>query len=120
MGKTEEFDFKSYMQSVKNRLKQNNYSIYKNSPNKGRFKLRSGMFSNGGVKVKKISNNEDELISKIVSLIDEDCVNPLKELTDEKKFNKMTVEEKQRYMLNLSEKYIEIKSKLYSNEENVS
>ena len=120
MQKTEEFNFKSYIQGVKNRLKANNYSKYKKNTNKGKFKLLTGMFSNLDVEIKPLKTDEEELIEKIMDLINLDSVNPLKELTDEKIFNSLSEHEKQRYMLNLSDTYIRIKNKIFEEKRNVS
>ena len=112
MQETEEFDFKSYMHSVKNRLRNNNYSRYKQTKVKSKYKLLSGMFSNLEVEVRKICNNEEELYNKVVDILNSDCISPLAELTDMQVYSKLSEEEKQRYMLNLSEKYNSIKKRI--------
>ena len=112
MKEAEEFDFKSYMHSVKNRLKNNNYSKYKQTKVKSKFKLLSGMFSNLEVQVRKICNDEEELYNKVVEILNSDCTTPLAQLTDMQVYSKLSDTQKQRYMLNLSEKYNEIKSRI--------
>ena len=112
MQETQDFDFKSYIHSVKNRLKNNNYSKYKQTKIKGKFKLLSGMFSNLEVEVRKICNNEDELYNKVVDILNSDSISPLAQLTDMQVYSKLSEEEKQRYMLNLSEKYNQIKNRI--------
>lgn len=43
----------------------------------------------------------------------EDCINPLKELSDSKLLSIMSEREKQKYILNLSEKYTEVRNNYY-------
>ena len=114
MQETQDFDYKSYIHSVKNRLKNNNYSKYKQTKVKSKFKLFSGMFSNLEVEVRKICNNEEELYNKVVDILNSDCISPLAQLTDMQVYSKLNEEEKQRYMLNLSEKYNQIKNRINS------
>ena len=113
MKETEEFDFKSYINSVRNRMKSNNYSRFRKTPKvKSKFKLLSGVFSNLEVEVKRICNNEAELYNKVADILNSDTICPLKELTDKAVFEKLNDEEKQRYMLNLSAKFNEIKKQI--------
>lgn len=119
MQKTEEFDFKSYIHSVKNRLRANNYSKNKKTTNRGKFKLLTGVFSNLDVEIKPLKVDETELVQKIEELLTSDNICPLKELTDEKFFNTLTELEKQRYMLNLSDTYIRIKNQISENQKEV-
>lgn len=55
-------------------------------------------------------NRVYELLSK-----DEECINPLKELVDTKMLALMTDTEKQRYIFDLSEKYITVRDDYYKN-----
>ena len=116
MKKTEEFNFKTYIHNAKNRLKANNYSKYRKNISREKFKLLTGVFSNLDVEVKTLTSDEDKLVEKIVELVERDDFSPLKALTDEKVFNSLSEQEKQRYMLNLSDTYIRIKNKI--NQEN--
>lgn len=118
MQETEDFDFKSYMNSVKNRLKSNNYSKYRqNTKVKSKFKLLSGVFSNLEIEVKRICNNEVELYNKVAEILNSETICPLAQLTDNKVFDKLNDEEKQRYMLNLSAKFNEIKKQIEQNKQ---
>ncbi len=119
MKETEEFDFKSYIHGVKNRLRANNYSKLRKCSSRGKFKLLTGMFSNLDVEIKTIKSDEDVLIEKIQNLINSEDVSPLKELTDEKVFNSLTEQEKQRYMLNISDTYLRIKNMIAEKEKYV-
>ena len=53
-------------------------------------------------------NRVYELLKK-----DEDCINPLKELSDSKLLAIMTEREKQKYILDLSERYTEVRNDYY-------
>ena len=118
MQETEEFDFKSYINSVKNRMKSNNYSRFrKTSKVKSKYKLLSGVFSNLEVEVKRICNNEEELYNKVADILNSETICPLKELTDNSVYDKLNDEEKQRYMLNLSQKFNEIKKEIEQNKQ---
>ena len=120
MQETEEFNFKSYMNSVKNRLKNNNYARYRQTTKiKSKFKLLSGVFSNLEIEVKRICNNEAELYNKVAEILNSETICPLAELTDKELFEKLNDEEKQRYMLNLSAKFNEIKKQIEQNKEAV-
>ena len=55
-------------------------------------------------------NRVYELLSK-----DEECINPLKELVDTKMLALMTDTEKQKYIFDLSEKYITVRDNYYKN-----
>lgn len=55
-------------------------------------------------------NRVYELLSK-----DEECLNPLKELVDTKMLALMTDTEKQKYIFDLSEKYITVRDDYYKN-----
>ncbi len=68
---------------------------------------------NGVYEVVKIKENDDELYYKICNLLDNDFDNPyiLGELIDTKVFKKLNEEEKQRYIINLSDKYLLLKEK---------
>ncbi len=118
MQETEEFNFKSYINSVKNRLKSNNYARFRQTSKvKSKFKLLSGVFSNLEVEVKRICNNEAELYNKVADILNSETICPLAELTDMKVFNSLNDEEKQRYMLNLSAKFNEIKKQIEENKQ---
>ena len=55
--------------------------------------------------------------NRVYELLDknEDCINPLKELADSKMLALMTDIEKQKYIFDLSEKYISIRDDYYRN-----
>ena len=58
---------------------------------------------------------QEEFQNKVIKLLkeNEDCLNPLKKLSDNKLLSLMTEAEKQRYILNLSEKYNQVKDNYY-------
>ena len=55
---------------------------------------------------------QESFQNKVINLLkrNEDCINPLKELSDNKLLNVMTDIEKQKYMLELSEKYNRVRA----------
>ena len=61
------------------------------------------------------SKSEHNFETKVYELLskNEDCINPLKELSDSKLFKNMNDEEKQRYIFELSEKYKLAREKYY-------
>lgn len=61
------------------------------------------------------SSNEKKFETKVFDLLerDEDCLNPLKELADNKLFKEMTESEKQKYIFELSERYNKAREKYY-------
>ena len=59
-----------------------------------------------------INNDDDDLYEKLKQLLQhENIYNPLKKLTDEKYFNTLSDEKKQAYIITLSEKYNNLKSR---------
>lgn len=57
-----------------------------------------------------INNDDDDLYEKVKTILQEENVyNPLKKLTDEKLFNTLSEEKKQAYIINLSEKFNNLK-----------
>lgn len=112
MDDLEELDFKSYMQSVKRRLKSNEYNRYHGGNKVGnKYKLLNGSFSNVDIEIRKLKADEQEFYDKVCKLLMNEASNPLSELTDKKIFESLKEHEKQRYMLKLSEKYIKCKDK---------
>ena len=63
---------------------------------------------NDYVEQEAFQNKVYELLKK-----DEDCINPLKELSDSKLLAIMTEHEKQKYILDLSERYISARNDYY-------
>ena len=65
------------------------------------------------------SVKEQELYSKVCKILsrDEVVINPIKELMDNKYYNSLSLEGKQRYMIDLSEKYKEMKSRYQREQE---
>ena len=59
------------------------------------------------------SAKEQELYARVCKLLqrDEVVLNPIKELMDNKYYNSLTQEGKQRYIIDLSEKYKELKNR---------
>ena len=60
----------------------------------------------------KIQRNFETKVYELLSK-NEDCINPLKELSDSKIFKNLSEEEKQRYIFELSERYNRAREKYY-------
>lgn len=63
--------------------------------------------------VKTYNTHEQELYNRVCKLLGSDniVINPIKELIDNKYYNSLSLEGKQRYIFDLSEKYKEMKSR---------
>lgn len=110
---------------AKNRLKHCNYSDRQQSANI----IRSIAFQNHiryinevqkhktDVTINVIDEVKDEqkFETKVFELLskNEDCINPLKELADNKLLKNMSETEKQKYIFELSEKYNQVREKYY-------
>ena len=59
------------------------------------------------------SDKDQELFKKVCKMLEEDriIINPITELIDKKYYETLSIESKQRYILNLSEKYREMKER---------
>lgn len=105
---------------AKQRLMQKDYSMVKE---KSRNSASSYFLQNARALKKlkaetnyiTIENKIDVAFEKEVKkLLDEDCYNPLGVLCDKTYFNTLSEIEKEFYILNLSEKYNEVKERLTS------
>ncbi len=105
---------------AKQRLMQKDYSMVKE---KSRNSASSYFLQNARALKKlkaetnyiTIENKIDVAFEKEVKkLLDEDCYNPLGVLCDKSYFNSLNEIEKEFYILNLSEKYNEVKERLIS------
>ncbi len=69
--------------------------------------------------VKVYNAHEQELYNKVCKLLDSDTIviNPIKELIDNNYYNSLSLEGKQKYIFELSEKYKEMKAR-YEREQN--
>lgn len=110
---------------AKNRLKHCNYADRQQSANI----IRSIAFQNHiryinevqkhktDVTINVIDEVKDEqkFETKVFELLskNEDCINPLKELADNKLLKNMSETEKQKYIFELSEKYNQVREKYY-------
>lgn len=55
---------------------------------------------------------EEDFVDRVRKLLEEDCYNPLGELSDKAYFNALTPSQKEFYILRLSEKYNRVKDSL--------
>lgn len=95
-------------QKAKKRLKTAGENIKKETSEKSTF----AYLSNGSYAIvaNKQSIEEDPLFEKVKKLIEKpEIMNPLAELTDYDVFNKLSPTEKEKYMIDISKRYIEIK-----------
>ena len=61
---------------------------------------------------------EDPLYEKVKKLMErEDVFNPIAELTDNKVFNSLSALEKEKYVIDISKRYIELKEYFLKNEQ---
>ena len=62
---------------------------------------------------------EQELYEKVCRLLERDeiVINPIKELVDYKHYNSLSLEAKQKYIFDLSEKYKEMKERFFMEQE---
>lgn len=110
-------EFKRLASLAKQRLREGNYSDKKNLKNN----YTSSYYYKNMASLKKlnaelnfvlINNNENELFNKKVFElleVDEDNFTPIKQLCDYSIYSKLNDQEKQNYILRLSERYIKAK-----------
>ncbi len=81
-------------------------------------KRRMKNFSQGGIKTlsyaKLASSDKDQMLyKKVCKMLQEEriIINPINELVDKKYYDTLSAESKQRYILDLSDKYREMKER---------
>ena len=81
-------------------------------------KRRMKNYSQGGIKTlsyaKLASSDKDQILyKKVCKMLQEEriIINPINELIDKKYYESLSVESKQRYILDLSDKYREMKER---------
>lgn len=89
-------------------------------------KRRMKNYNNGGIQhlsyAKLAYSDKDQaLYLKVCKMLDEDriIINPINELIDKKYYNTLSIESKQRYILDLSDKYRQMKER-YDRERTLS
>ena len=89
-------------------------------------KRRMKNYNNGGIQhlsyAKLAYSDKDQLLyKKVCKMLDEDriIINPINELIDKKYYDTLSFESKQRYILDLSEKYRQMKDR-YDRERTLS
>ena len=85
---------------------------------KSNFQTYKNLY-NGVYEVVKLKDNDDELYNKVCALLDEnyDSSQILGDLIDTKLFKKLSESEKDRYIVNLADKYLELKQRYIKNHE---
>ena len=110
---------KQYCKEAKKRLKQGFWSEYKQNLDKELLRAEMNGISQSKVKeyytcrisedIKNTKDEFEEFYQKVKKLLDSEgeVSNAIGRLTDKEKFNSLSYDEKQRYTLNLSEKYLQ-------------
>lgn len=109
---------KQYAKEAKQRLKSGFWQNYKSSLSKHLQLAEQSGVSTSKVKeyysqrvyqnIKKPDDEEEKFYSKVKKILDEEgeISNAIGRLTDESVYNNLSYEEKQRYSLNVSERYL--------------
>ena len=116
---SEQKTLKQYCKDAKKRLKQGFWQNYKSKLDTEMLKAEQAGISKNMVKeyynsritenIRSTSDEKEEFYQKVKKLIDTEgeVPNAIGRLTDTEYFNTLTYEEKQRYTLTLSEKYLQ-------------
>ena len=117
---------KDYAKEAKKRLKSNFWQDFKSKVSveseraeeigTTKSKVVEYYQSKVAVSIRGVKTEDEEFYQRVKSLIDEygDVCDALGRLTDKEKFNSLSYEGKQRYMLELSERYRKAKERYYS------
>lgn len=109
---------KQYAKEAKQRLKSGFWQKYKSNLDKELERAEQAGVSVSKVKeyytqqvsenIKNTNENEDKFYLKVKKILDEEgeISNAIGRLTDHKEYSKLSYEEKQRYSLELSERYL--------------
>lgn len=109
---------KQYAREAKDRLKHGFWQNYKNNLDKELLKAKMAGVSESRVKeyyackvsedIRSVDEDAETFYRKVKKLLEEEgeVSNALGRLTDQNVFSVLTYEEKQRYLLQLSEKYL--------------
>ena len=123
---------KKLASDAKNRLKHCNYAdrlqranIIRNIAFENHIRyIKESQNDKVDVTITIIDENkmQQKFESKVIELLskNEDCINPLKELSDSKMLKDMSDTEKQRYIFELSEKYNQVREKYYRQKQAVA
>lgn len=116
---TQSKSLKQYCKEAKKRLKQGFWSQYKENLDKELLRAEINGISQSKVKeyytckvsedIKNTKDEFEEFYVKVKKLLDEEgeVSNAIGRLTDKTEFDCLSYDEKQRYTLNLSEKYLQ-------------
>lgn len=112
------FDAKYRLRHCSYKNKQENMSIKRNMAFQNQMRLiKSNECRTPDITIKIINDyaEKEEFQNRVINLLkeNEDCLNPLKRLADNKLLSLMSEEEKQRYILNLSERYNQVREDYY-------
>ena len=103
-----------------NKKKENNMELKRLAQNARKRLISSGANNgirktvpslNSNVKFKVISNSDEEFSSKARQVLESDTLSPIKELMDEDYFNSLDSINKQKYLLEVVEKFNRVKAK---------
>lgn len=117
---------KELIQSAKQRLKHNDYgNVIYNEESKRQDKIKTNHvlrmlankeFKRADITIKSLSSKEDENFNKkVIDLLTKNpnSISTFAELVDMEEYKKLSDIEKQKYILNLSEKFVKIKEDYY-------
>lgn len=81
---------------------------------KNRMMNRSAGVKTFDARVKIIENNDADFVEKVRGVLENDkkSINPLKYLMDEKQFMKLDVMSREKYLLEITEKYLKAKAEI--------
>ena len=117
--------FKDYAKEAKKRMKSSFWQDYKakvdseisKAEESGECPSKIALYyqSKASITVKGIKTEEEEFYQKVKTLLSTvgEVSDALGRLTDKEYFNTLTYEQKQRYTLELSQKYIKAKERYY-------
>ena len=113
-------DAKNRLKHCSYKNKEENQNIKRNIAFQNHIRMvMESEFKSPEITIKVINDyaEQEAFQNRVYELLDknEDCINPLKELADSKMLALMTDIEKQKYIFDLSEKYISIRDDYYRN-----
>ena len=122
---SEEKSLKQYAKEAKKRLKSSFWQDYKNNVKNGTTVNEKETENNSAVikyyqqkatiTIKGLSQNDEEFYNKVKNLLDTvgDVSDAIGRLTDKEYFNTLTYEQRSKYTLELSRKYLIAKERYY-------
>lgn len=98
-------------QVLKNLAMNARNRLINRSSDNGQLKQKTAVYS-PNVKFRIISNEDSDFLARANALGDEDLINPLKKLIDENLFSRLDAKGKERYLLEIIDKYARFRDKV--------